>query len=337
MQLKCLGMALIGVTSVMLSGCIERKEELTIDTHGNVAIHTAFYGDLDAYPPVFDLPNGGAWKNIKREFDKGEKDLSVTADMDVPYGRKLPDRYDLNDRSGQGLRFPSTVKTYRKGSRTFYEFTRRYQPRKHLRYEIYYEAVDKELEAGIFKKGIFNVPAAQRDTYLRQLTPAFHASQLRMLYDVLGVMVLQQDITQDARREMLASAGYRVRQAFPQSRLETILARVNRLNEASGEMAQVTKEMDQIFLSVFNGKIRGHNAMLLAKFTRLLKDDRRARSITEALNEHVFKIKLKMPGQIVETNGIFSEESLGMVSWEFQGSSLHDGEYILRALSVVDN
>jgi hypothetical protein len=48
-------------------------------------------------------------------------------------------------------------------------------------------------------------------------------------------------------------------------------------------------------------------------------------------------ITLEMPGQIVDTNGIFSEESLGTVSWNFPGSALRDCEYIPHAVSVVDN
>jgi hypothetical protein len=338
MNLKHLCAAMICTTSLFLSGCIERKEELTIDKHGNTKISASFTGDIDQYPPVFDLPNGGAWKNIKQEFNEdGKKDLDVSAEMNIPYGKALPDRFDLNDHTDQGLRFPSTVKTYKKGTRTFYEFTRRYQPRKHLPYEIFYETVDKELEEEVLKKGIFSVSPMQRDLYIRQLTPAFHSSQLRIIYDVLGNMVLQNDISQDARRQMLLSAGEKVRQAFPQNRLEATLARINKFNEASGEMDQITKEMDQIFLSLFKNQKRPDNAGLLAKFAKLLENDLRTRKITDAIDEHTFIITLKMPGQIVVTNGIFSEESLGTVSWEFRGNALHDCEYVLHAVSIVDN
>ncbi|MBN1570229.1 MAG: hypothetical protein JXA73_20475 [Acidobacteria bacterium] len=338
MNLKYLCAAMICAISLFLSGCIERKEELTIDERGNVSIHTSFSGDIDQYPPVFDLPNGGAWKNIKSEFDKkGKKGLEASAEMNIPYGRNLPDRYDLNDHSNRGLRFPSTVKRYQKGARTFYEFTRRYQPRKYLPYEIYYETVDKELEEEVFKKGIFSVSPTQRDSYLRQLTPAFHSSQLRIIYDVLGIMVFQNDISQDARRQMLLSAGEKVRQAFPQNRLETTLARVNKSNEVGDEMDEITKEMDQIFISIFKNQIRPDRARLSVKFTQILENERRSRKITDAINEHIFNITLKMPGQIVVTNGIFSEESLGTVSWEFRGSALHDCEYVLHAVSVVEN
>jgi hypothetical protein len=338
MNLKCLCTAMICAASLFLSGCIERKEEITIDKHGNTYISTSFKGDIDQFPPVFDLPNGGTWKNIKQEIMKKEngKDLKVSAEMNIPYGKDLPDRYDLNDQANQQLRFPSTVKTYKKGSRTFFEFTRRYQPRKYRLYEIYYEKVDKELEDEVMKKGIFNVSQTQRDKYLDQLTPALHLSQLRTVYDVLGTMVLQNDISQEARRQLLLSAGENVRKTVTRNKLETILAHLNKDNDGEDEMDQIIKDIDRVFISILKNQTRPDNGVLSAKLAKLLENERHTRKITDAIGGNSFIITLKMPGQIVDTNGIFSEESLGTVSWDFQGSALRDCEYVLHAISVLD-
>jgi Ca2+-binding EF-hand superfamily protein len=311
----------------------------TVDEYGNTLIQISFEGDIDRYPPVFELPNGGAWKNIKQEIEdnkEGGKDLKISAEMNVPYGKDLPDRYNLDDTTDQGLRFPTAVKTYKKGSRTFYEFTRRYQSRKYKPYEIYYDDVDKELEGEIFEKGIFNVPQPKRTAYLSQLTPALHLSQLRTFYDVLGIMVLHNDITQDARKQMLKSAEDTIHETFTHDKLLEILARIDE-KTITAEMDSITKEMDHIFISTFETHIRPEDGGLLKEFEKLLENERRTRTITDAVGGHEFHILLKMPGQIVVTNGIPVEDSLEAVYWKFPASALNDCEYVLHAVSVADN
>lgn len=339
MYIRYLCTAVICTASLFLGGCFEREEDITVDEHGNTHIQISFDGDIDQYPPVFDLPNDRAWKNISEEIENnqdGGKRLKISAEMNTPYGIDLPDRYNLDDTTNRGLRFPTTVKTYKKGARTFYEFTRRYQSRKYDPYEIYYEDVDKELEEKIFKNGIFNVSQAEQNAYLGQLTPAFHSSQLRIVYDVLGTMVLQNDISQDARRRMLSSAGNKVRTTFTSEKLKEILARMDD-KTIDRETARITREIDQIFTSIFEEQMQPDGGRLLNEFKTLLDNERRTRAITDAIGGHAFNILLKMPGQIVFTNGIFSEDSLGTVYWKFSASDLNDCEYVLHAVSVVDD
>ena len=331
--------AVICIASIFLTGCFERREEITINEKGDTFIHTLFGGDAEQAPQASELPNKGPWKINKWETttDKdGKTELDIDAEMNIPYGETLPDRYNLDNKNEEGLRFPSAVKSYRKGDRTFYEFTRRYQPRKYNRYEVFYEQVDKKLEEKIFEEGIFNVPLQEQVQYLNQLVPAFRLSQLRYIYDVLGLMVLHDDISQDLRKNIMESARERIGADFTTERFKEILARVDEKTIA-GEMDRMAKEVDRIFTLVFREHVQADESGLLHTFTELLDKERRARAVTDNIYGHSFEIALEMPGQIVETNGIFDGESLGTVSWQFSGSDLNDHEYVLRAVSVVDN
>jgi len=159
MHIKNLFVGVICTVSLFLNGCFDRKEKIAIDHNGNTTINTSITGTTEKYPPLFKLPIDDPWKIIKQEIKKnkeGETEIEIISEMDIPYGEILPDRYDFKDEADQGLRFPSTLKIYKKGNRTFYEFTRRYKSRKHNPYEIYYESIDKELEEKILDvQGIF--------------------------------------------------------------------------------------------------------------------------------------------------------------------------------------
>jgi len=331
--------AVICIVSVFSSGCFERKEEITLSENGDTFIRTLFEGDTEQYPPIFELPNDGPWEITDRDI-KNNKDgsisLKIEAEMTIPYGETLPGHYNLDDRSGLGLRFPSTVKTYKEGKRTFYEFTRRYQSRKYAPYEILYERIDGKLEEKIFENGIFNVPEKDQIQYLNQLVPAFRLSQLRYIYDALGRMVLHNDISQDLRKKMIESARDEISANFTPDRLKQILARIDDDKTLAKEMDSITREVDQIFISVFKKQTQPMEQELLTEFTRLLKNERDTRAVTDALSGHGFQITLKMPGQIVATNGIFNGESLGTITWEFSASALNDCEYVLHAVSVTD-
>ena len=331
--------AVICMTSVFLTGCFDRKEEITVNENGDTFIHALFGGDAEEAPQASELPNKDSWKINRWETttDKdGKTELEIDVEMNIPYGETLPDRYNLDDKNDVGLRFPSAVKSYRKGNRTFYEFTRRYQPRKYNRYEVFYEHVDKKLEDRIFEKGIFNVPLQDQVQYLNQLIPAFRLSQLRYIYDVLGLMVLHDDISQNLRKNMMNSARERIGSDFTPERFKEILARVDEKTIA-GEMDRITKEVDRIFVSVYREHIEADQIGTLSTFTELIEKERRARAVTDNIYGQTFEITLKMPGQIVVTNGIFDGEALGTVSWQFSGSNLNDCEYVLHAVSVVDN
>ena len=327
------------IGSIIFSGCFERREEITINEKGNTFIHTLFGGDAEEAPQASELPNKGPWKINKWETttDKeGKTELDIDAEMNIPYGETLPDRYNLDNKNEEGLRFPSAVKSYRKGDRTFYEFTRRYQPRKYNRYEVFYEQVDKNLEEKIFEKGIFNAPLQEQVQYLNQLVPAFRLSQLRYIYDVLGLMVFNGDISQDLRKNIIDSARERIGADFTPERFKEILARVDEKTIA-GEMDRMAKEVDRIFTSVFREHVQADESGLLHTFTELLDKERRARTVTDNIYGQSFEIALKMPGQIIVSNGIFDGEALGTVSWQFSGSDLNDREYVLHAVSVADN
>ena len=339
MHIKNLFVGVICTVSLFLNGCFDRKEKIAIDHNGNTTINTSITGTTEKYPPLFKLPIDDPWKIIKQEIKKnkeGETEIEIISEMDIPYGEILPDRYDFKDEADQGLRFPSTLKIYKKGNRTFYEFTRRYKSRKHNPYEIYYESIDKELEEKILDAGIFSVPENDRIKYLDQFTKAFYASESRFFYDVLGLMVLDNDIGQGARKKMLKTAMNKLQEQFTADRFIQILALIDE-NKIDAEFSLAKEEVDPLFTSVFKNHVQPDNNSLLKKFTKLLKNERLANDITWVIGPHGFHITLEMPGQIVETNGLPEEDSMGTVAWHFKGSELRDCEYILHAVSVVDN
>ena len=273
MHIKNLFVGLICTFSLFLNGCFEREEKIAIDHNGNTTINTSIKGTTEQYPPLFKLPNNDPWKIIKQEIKKnkeGETEIEIISEISIPYGEMFPDRYDFSDETDQGLRFPSSVKMYKKGDRTFYEFTRRYQSRKHIPYESYYESIDKELEEKILEVGIFNVPEDDRIKYIDQFTTAFYASESRFLYDVLGLMVLDNDIGQGAREKMLKTAMEELHEQFSTDRFLKILALVDE-NAIDTKFSLAKEEVDPLFTSIFKDYIQPDNNGLLKKFAKFLK------------------------------------------------------------------
>lgn len=336
-HIKTLFIATTCIAAVFLSGCFTRKEEITIDENGNTTITTSFEGEEDQYPPVYALPLKDPWEITKREIKKdenGKTEIMITSRMSIPYGKKLPDRYDFNDKTDLGLRFPSDVKITRKGSRTFYEFTRRYRPRKYLPYHYFYEnLIDKKIEEKVLDVGIFNVSEKDRKLYLDQLTRAFLLSEIRVFYDVLGFMVFENDIEPSAREELYKAASEQMHSSFTPDGFKRILAG----NEIDREYAKIKTELDRIFTTLVENHTPSNKAAVVKRFSQLLESERRTNQITEAVNGHDFEVSIKMPGQIVVTNGLLEGTDFGKVIWPFKGSDLDDCEHVLHAISVVDN
>jgi hypothetical protein len=336
-------MPLVGVILLTLTcvSCFDRTEEITVDPDGTTTIVAEFKGDESGFRPPVALPSEPEWTILRREIDSsdtGSIKIELEAKLVMPYGTPLPSTYARPDAANRdvNLQFPTEVRYWTEGKRTFYEFTRTYVARKYDCYH-YAEKVawDQELENRVLEKGIFEVSEEDRAKYLDQFGAAFGYVHWRFLWETLGALI--------RRGEIAASTGTDI-ETWAASYIESVVTPVRMLGIAGKDDDSIGEELDRLkeelhhqFTRYFSSVVGPDRAEAQRSYTELFQMVTLDYDVTEALGSHDFGVGLNLPGKVIETNGHIDPEELATVQWYFEGEDLHDKDIRLYALSVVES
>ncbi|HVP07374.1 MAG TPA: hypothetical protein VMS71_05990, partial [Candidatus Acidoferrum sp.] len=117
--------------ALLLAGCLEQDETITVAKDGSVAMEVKLSGKPDQLNDPVLIPSGPEWEIRERKTDSSgdSPNLTILAVARTPYGRPLPEAFVSKSSPDYNvcLRFPGELTMESKGNRTFYTFRRTYE------------------------------------------------------------------------------------------------------------------------------------------------------------------------------------------------------------------
>lgn len=323
--------------------CIEHTEEIIISEDGTTTITSNYKGKVSEIEELA-LPCEPVWTVTKIMGDgiiTDSSQMELRAETTIPYGDKIPSTYakpddDLKDIQ---LQFPTEVKFWTEGNRTYYEFKRTYQARKFQCFDLptlfsHLDIWDQDLENRILEKGIFNVSENDRDKYLDQMICAYAYLHWRLHWETISEMYAGDFITLEQKTNMEKQTADYLENTLTKVRVLGILGKEE--DSIGVELNRLTKSIHKQYYTDFVKAVGEEKTKLHQKFTSIFDKTKLDYEITKKLDSHSFAVAVELPGIIIKTNGFIEFEKPNVVKWAFKGDGLHDKNIPLYVLSVVE-
>ena len=337
------GNALCLVTSLALllfTGCLEVSEEIHVNQSGEARLVITLEGDKDEFSSVVALPSEVDWQIDTLEVenpDKEEPEMKLRAERVVNPGEEFPSTFaDPSDLlADKQLQFPTELKVWNEGNRTFYEFKRTYLSRRHYRFVGGDEdQINEDLEKRVLEQGIFNVPEQDRAQYLTSLSRQFRLQMISMYEEAMGEMIFSGRLKANLLDPVSLQAKQMIEEMLTS---ETVLSIVSLPDDSVGIALDALKtEIENRFIAALQERTVDSDK-IAEELRAALAQINLEWEITEKLDNDLFLIVVYLPGTLIKTNGKTNPDYLGTAGWEFEGKDLHDRSIPLYALSVVEH
>lgn len=329
---------LVSTVAMIVSGCVERKERITIRPEGTVLIEASFstesfnelYGDDgDAVP---SLAGGWLVEDSIEVDDKGKNHYRLKAEAIFPPEVNLPQNYaPLGDTAPDVyLQFPTTLIIEDRDDGTYYHFHRTYVRRSWAdlatRRRLLLDEPLKEMEGRKLEdmspqeqtkvlRAFIDFEAAKIMTFARsaylEVTP--DAPQDHWLYIYEDLMRFKNEVDYNRLLNLMAIPD--------QEERDTLLAQEAQRweNAAADRLQQAIRTY---------GRYGGSQ---LKRFLQRYEWHKRYHQISEDLGDDAFEITVAMPGEIVASNA--DSVSPRQATWKFDGAQIRDRDIELMVTS----
>ncbi len=331
---------------VLLSGCLEREERVTVAADGGVAVEHRFKGDAAEFGPIGDaLPEaGGPWTVTDEEVARSDgegSDHVRRASARFSDAAALPDGFGKPG-DASALRFTTSVTQERlaDGS-TRTTFERRYLPRgwswrerlreRHLPQALL-DRLGKE-EEGAKKE------ATKREALVGLL--AFERAKGQALLEraLQAVAVAGEPGAVAARRALDARARFGA--AFDAAwKTDDVLKLVSapRAEQAALEARYRAQTLDAAVAAGVEAALAagaGGEAALEGTLRAALEAERRTLEATEDLQDETFCVRVTLPGRVVLSDAEALEDDGRTAVLRFGGKELAESPLVLRVVSIA--
>lgn len=326
----------VALCLVALSGCLERKEHLTIRPDGSAVIELHYASETvsDIYEGDAVPTQGHGWAVEERRTHDGTKPIELYAVRVVDADTALPSTYAVpgEEERSHALSFPTELWIERRADGTYYHFRRRYEARRwayiNLKKQELIEEPLKDLE-GVehdqitdeqrkrIVRGFAEFEVVKALTFAREahlnIAPNlpqdwwlnFAADILRIVDEVDYASLIQ--LSHDAEQE---------------EQTDKFQAEMDRWKvEIKSRIEKSAREQLHYSASQLN--------QFLARYAEYQTEF----AVSEDLNDDEFDIAVTMPGEIVASNA--KETYDNTVRWKFVGPQLYDNSIELLVTSVV--
>lgn len=317
------------------TGCLERKERVTVKPDGAVDLISTFSGDAGEFTEGDVLPApGSVWEVVdeKSVNDHGDPQLSRTARLSLSPGHPLPDTYAATSSGAEvSLRFPTTLTIENRPDGTYYHFRRTYRHRE----DAAFTTVRRRLMMDTNNRGLLEDPESA--TTDEERTKIAESLRLVELDKQLAIL----DRALPALKSRSQDVGLRIRSHVIKASKSFDLAPAVKLLAApkSDERDREILALAEQYLSTLAGATAeavrglGLTEQEVQTFTDALETEQRRRSITERLAAHVWEVRVNLPGEILASNADRSDDA--DLVWEFDSVSIMDTDKVLAATSRV--
>lgn len=330
----------ISLASLLLAGCLEVNEEIHVNESGEARVVIILEGDKVEFSSVVALPSEVDWQIDTLEIENPDEEkpkMKLRAERVVKPGQEFPHTFaDPSDPlANKQLQFPTELKVWTDGKRTFYEFKRTYLSRRHYRFVGGDEdQINEDLEKRVLEQGIFNVPEQDRDQYLTSLSRQFRLQMLSMYEEAMGEMIFSGRLKADLLDPVSLQAKQMLEEMLTP---ETVLSIVSLPDDSVGIALDNLKAEIEARLSQALAERTVNSDRVAEELSSALAQINLEWEITEKLDNDAFLIVVYLPGTLIKTNGKTNPDYLGTAGWEFKGKDLHDRSIPLYALSVVEH
>ena len=325
-----------------LSGCVERKEHLTIYPDGSVLYEIAHRSDSmddlykgDAVPRI-----AGGWI-ARQEIEKdneGKETIKLLAEAMFGPRAKLPANFAMR---GEGdadlfLQFPTTVTVEQRSDGWYYHFARTYPARSYAQVEQLRERLVQQPLSDLKSLEPKDWSPDDRVKVVRALAD-FETEKLLTFARAAYVKAMP-----DAAQDGWLAVRHYMRDCLDQTdyqSLAKLLEPREAENEVEAQEAMIQAESDKFHtlslehlqqgLKTLAGFDGSQASQVMAEYDRR----KRAFDVTEDLGDDKFEIKVTMPGVIVESNADSTDGQ--SATWNFDGQIIRDREIELLVTSRV--
>ena len=324
------------VVLVLVAGCIERTETITVEADGTVIIELEFETDSegemydgDAVPTLV-----GGWLVEERvELDEDDDPSYILiAEAVFPPEAALPGSFAApRDVDGDlALQFPTSVTIEERPDGVYYHFHRKYPARAWAQIEALRQLlVDEKLKA-VREKSQDEYTLDDRVLMLQAFADFEAAKMLTFAREAF--LEVSPDAPQDGWLAVDAAM-----QAF-KSQLD--FRRIARLMEIEDERerdealegeAEDWEAKAQRRLKDALREFCHYGGRQMSDFLRRFERKRRFHEITADLGDDAFEITVNMPGELVGSNA--DDAARGRATWKFSGERFRDRDVELMASS----
>ena len=325
--------------ALVLAGCIERKETITVEPDGTVVIEadftTGMIEDLwegDAVP----LPAGG-WIVVESSDvdDEGRETFRLEAEAAFPPDVDLPSSFAVPGDPDEDLylRFPTTVTIEQRADGVYYHFHRRYAARSWARIQSLRERLLEEKLKKLQGVPLEEIPLEDRMLAVRCYAD-FEAAKM-LTFARAAFLEVTPDAPQDGWLAVHATIHARKR-GIDAERIARLLD-IEDGEERDQAFEQEAKLWEERTLAWLEGAVRehcGYGGRQMEDFLRRYERKKRYFEITEDLTDDAFEITVVLPGEIVGSNA--DATGRNRATWKFGGPRFRDQDLELMATSRLD-
>ncbi len=323
------------LTLLSCAGCLERKESLTVAPDGAVSIECTYQGDASEFKGPDPVPQPeGKWaiQDEASTNSDGVPQLLRVAKQSFAPGSPLPGTYATNAQDAEtALSFPTSLTIEERPDGTYYHFKRAYRRRD----DAAFTTTRRSLMMDGRHRALLEEPdAAVNDQERLCLAQDLRSIELEKQLVILDrafapLKELPQDVPLRIRAEVVRASD-----AFDLAPAVALLGAPK--SEARDKEIQTLA--DRYLASIAEAARKtvasaGLSSDQLDRFQKSYDTEKRRRDVTEALNSHLFELRLSLPGEIVGANADHLDD--GVLVWEFQALAFQDTDKVLLATSRV--
>ncbi len=324
------------------TGCLKRKEKITIAPDGAADIVIEYRGSKQDFGGRDVLPTAAAgWEvtrttETKRRPDGSDEQEDVLrAEQRFAPGQPLPANFasPADPNAELYTQFPTRLTVEQRPDGTYYHLRRTYAPRRWAHVQYWKHVfINDDIEKLVEK------PSESLTTDERAKIFAAFAS-----FEWHRQVELAKAALADAEPNLAPDAWLRARAAlrgvYESVAFAQLAARYESMSKEQAD-AELEEEADRFMANAreaFSTSLRGEPAMTearMAAITAALDRQNLAHDVTSVTGGHNFEIRAVMPGQIVGHNADrMDEQDDGALVWEFSGEAFRDRTHELLATS----
>ena len=335
---KWLTLSLIcGMAISWSSGCLRRKESITVFPDGTIRLSLDFEGDRkdleegDAMPS--EVRGWQVTRTVEQRDNEKDSHLLHASQMVAPDGQ-LPDTFALpgDPDSDLYLRFPTTYTKDVREDGVYHVFRRIYPERSWARLQYWEEFLIKDHHRELAEKPLEELSDGERRTLLEAFAAVEAYKQAELADQALT----------ECHASLPAWCGLQARQAlldtYEAADIDAIGDRCIAVADPERQASCFDRETDRLHRTATDAykSVLAQAASLdhreLVAFDRSMERARKRQELTGQLASQQFEITVQMPGKLVAHNGFRVEESDSHVTadWEFDGRAFRD-----RSLELI--
>lgn len=334
---------LVAVLAICVTGCLKRKERITVHPDGRVSMHLEYeatsLGELEQGDAMPSEQAGWTVEHQIEVTDDGEEEHTLIADREFPPGARLPQNFAAPEDPDTELylQFPTELTQERRPDATYFHFRRVFTPRPWAQIDALHQKIrelnENELETIEDKKP---EEMTHEDRVLLVEVAVFREMIKMQAFARWAFKDVAPNAPQDTWLAV-HEALKRHAQSIDAERMAGLIdaAQHEENNEAlEAEASAFETEARSRMISAWMDRT-GATSRDLDAFTERVDWYKKQYEITEDLGDEGYEITVIMPGEIVAANADRVEGNEAY--WEFDGDLFRDRDVEIMVTSRVAN